>query len=307
MNTALVIGCGVSGLTSAIVLQEAGFSVHIITRDLPEDSTSIAAGAIWYGHGEGQMRKWALCSLKRFQDIAKIENSGVTIVRLYEVYPYRLDFPWYKHEIPFCEHIPPDDLPAGMRDGFVMDVPLVQPTRYLFYLMEIFTSAGGTIEQRIIQSLDDLLDEYPLIINCTGVGARQVANDSEVYPIRGQTALVDAPDVKYAYMDDESFTYIFPRGDGVLIGGIAQANNWHMTIDKSQTRQFIERCSQIEPSIRSASVLRELVGLRPGRFAVRLAKETRSDASTCIHNYGHGGVGYTLSWGCAEDVLALAR
>jgi len=155
--------------------------------------------------------------------------------------------------------------------------------------------------------LDELKYDYPLLVNCTGVWARQVADDPSVFPIRGQTVVVDAPDVQQGYMNDHSFTYLFPRQDGVLIGGVAQPNNWDVEIDGNLTIDIVARCSQIEPSIADAPILHQFVGLRPGRNQVRLEAEKIGESSTVIHNYGHAGVGYTLSWGCAQEVVSLAQ
>jgi D-amino-acid oxidase len=117
---------------------------------------------------------------------------------------------------------------------------------------------------------------------------------------------VDAPHIQQGYMDDHHFTYIFPREDGVVLGGIAQPGNWDLNADPIISADILSRCAQVEPSVRSAPIIATLVGLRPGRYEVRLEHEQIGD-SIVIHNYGHGGVGVTLSWGCAQEVVELAR
>ena len=154
--------------------------------------------------------------------------------------------------------------------------------------------------------LDDLKYDCPLLVNCTGVWAKQVADDPTVYPIRGQTIIVDAPQVKAGFMDDHTFTYLFPRSDGVLIGGIAEPNVWDLELDSALTVDIVARCSQIESSVAEAQIVHQFVGLRPGRNSVRLETEKLSDQCTVIHNYGHAGIGFTLSWGCAQEVALLA-
>lgn len=308
MVAIIVVGSGVSGLSSAVNLQQAGFDVTIITRDMPQSTTSMAAGAVWYGEGTiGKSREWASATLKHFQALAGTENSGLQIVRLREVFPYRVPDPWFIDQLPYYARIATNELPKGFVDGMVMDVPVVESPRYLQFLSDQFLANGGAFDLREIESLDDLKQEHALIVNCTGVWAKHVADDPSVYPIRGQTIVVDAPDVTQGYMDDASFTYLFPRQDGVLIGGVADINNWDLQVDATVTQEILARCSQIEPSVVDATIVNQFVGLRPGRRQVRLEAETLSEHCTVIHNYGHAGIGYTLSWGCALDVVSIAK
>jgi D-amino-acid oxidase len=304
MANITVVGCGVSGLTCAVRLQEDGHQVTILTRAMPAQTTSAAAGAVWYGHGQGKVRQWAHTSLKRFTQLLANEDSGILQVRLREVYPFRVATPWFADELPYYERIPAADLPADYADGFIMDVPLVEPPRYLNYLKSLFEKNGGQIIERELQTLDEIADS-PIIVNCSGVGARELVNDANVYPIRGQTILIDAPTIQQAFMDDETFTYIFPRKDGVVLGGIAQPNNNNLSVDEAISNDIIERCVKIEPSVQHAHIKGYTVGLRPGRYAVRLEAEIYTDTCIVIHNYGHAGIGFTLSWGCAEEVLRL--
>lgn len=137
--------------------------------------------------------------------------------------------------------------------------------------------------------------------------ATSIAADLTVYPIRGQTLLLDSPQITQGYMNNHSFTYLFPRGDGLLISGVAEPNVWDLAIDARQSADILARCSQIKPSVAAARGLHQFVGLRPGRGCVRLAAERLDENRTVIHNYGHAGIGYTLSWGCAEEVRRLAQ
>jgi D-amino-acid oxidase len=300
----LVVGCGVIGLSSAIRLQEAGCKVSIITRDLPPNVTSAVAGAMWYGHAShSRIRQWAHHGLDVYFELAQQPNTGVLIRQLREVFAQPVEIPWFARYLPFFEHLPANDLPQGFVDGFLMDIPIIETPTYLRYMMRRFTEGGGIIEQHELKSLDEL--DAPLIVNCTGVWARQVVNDSSVYPIRGQVLKVEAPQIQQGYMDDENFTYIFPRHDGVILGGVAQVDNWSLEPDAAISADILARCAEIEPSVREAKVIATLVGLRPGRREVRLERE-RGARGIIIHNYGHAGVGVTLSWGSAREVVQLA-
>ena len=308
MSEVIVIGSGVIGLSSALELQAAGYSARILTRDLPGATTSLAAGALWSATDlEGELRRWAEVSLERYLPLTDIAGSGVTMQRFREVYAEHTPTPWYHDRIPFCQPMNEADLPAGMRAGYYLDLPIIAPPLYLDYLQNEFESAGGRIERRTLTTLGDVADEAPVIVNCSGVGARELAADSAVYPIRGQTMLVDAPQIEQGFMYSGDIIHIFPRADGVLLGGIKRANDWDLTIDPSIATAFLERCVRIEPSLAEPTILRQFSGLRPGRHQVRLDVEALSTGSHVIHNYGHAAIGYTLSWGCAADVVALAR
>jgi len=307
MSEVMVIGSGVSGLSSALNLQLAGFDVRILTRDPPQATASAAAGAVWSGGSlAGRPRRWADDSLSHFLRLAKRADSGVGLRRMRQIFPQQVSLPWFKDRLPFFAKIPPEELPSDESYGWIMDVPIVAPPRYLQNLQEQFLGAGGKLEAREVASLDELADEAGLLVNCTGAWAKYVTPDPEVFPIRGQTLLIDAPQIRSGAMRASDDTYLFPRADGVLLGGIYQYGSWHPEVDAEQTRDILDRCSQIEPTVADAAIIRTAVGIRPGREAVRLEVEKRAGERMIIHNYGHGSIGFTLSWGCALEALALA-
>lgn len=309
MPEIIVIGGGVIGLSSALALQQRGHSVRLFTRELPQATTSAAAGAIWAGGGlDGRMRRWADDSLTHFLTLCQAPESGVTLQRIQDFrrhYPGALSLPWFASRLPYCQRIPAAELPSGFVAGLWLDVPIVAPPRYLQGLHEQFLAAGGRLEMRHIDSLDELLDEANLVVNCSGVGARKLADDPAVHPIRGQSLLVDAQ-LDQGFMDESAFTYLFPRGDGTLLGGTQRADDWRREADAGESASILARCAAIEEAVNSATVLRVRVGLRPGRHAVRLEIERRANGRI-IHNYGHGGIGFTLAWGCALEVARLAN
>ena len=92
----------------------------------------------------------------------------------------------------------------------------------------------------------------------------------------------------------------------MILGGVAQEGNWSLEPTEEDRNFILEKCSKIIPDLKNAEIIEDIVGLRPGRTEVRLEKEQIS-GKTIIHNYGHGGSGVTLSWGCAEEVVELAN
>lgn len=166
------------------------------------------------------------------------------------------------------------------------------------------------MEQRKVNSLQELSNAYDVIVNCSGLGSKQLAGDDEVHPVRGQVLKVEAPWLKHFIRDGDGKTYIYPGIHSVTIGGTRQEGDWRLHVDEGEAKSIVERCGALEPSVSRARVLSEWVGLRPGRRNPRVEREVaqlRGRRVPVVHNYGHGGWGVTLAWGTALDALGLVR
>ncbi len=310
---AVIIGCGVSGLTSGIVLQEAGYQVRIITRELPEETTSSVAAAIWYPYKAYPVERvlaWGRHSFQIYQSLFQVPEAGIQLVTLWELFPHVVADPWWQEAVPRFSHIAAADLPPGYADGYAVDVPLIETPLYLNYLSQRFQSGGGIIERGEVKTLAELARPRRLIINCTGLGARELVGDSELYPIRGQITRLQADGPLPTILDEHTasgLTYIIPRRDGVVIGGTAQAHDERPDVDENDAQAIWQKATTLLPQLTHAPILAQRVGLRPGRSTVRLEREWLAPDCPVIHNYGHGGAGFTLSWGCAAELLALAQ
>ena len=104
----------------------------------------------------------------------------------------------------------------------------------------------------------------------------------------------------------ESFSVAVSRIDDIMLGGTAQKNDWNTEISPEDTKKILRKISSIVPELKEIEVIGETVGLRPARNAVRLEPEYFGD-KVAVHNYGHGGSGFTLSWGCAKDVVEIVE
>lgn len=307
----VVIGCGVSGLTCGIVLQEAGYRVRIVTRAMPEDTVSAVAAAIWYpfrAFPTERVLGWGHQSFQTFQQLALQPHTGVSLVTLWELFPEPAPDPWWREAVPHFSHL--TTLPPGYVDGFELEVPLIETPIYLNYLLQRFRAGGGTIEQRAVANLDEMSERGRILINCTGLAARELIGDEQLYPIRGQIHHVKADGFIPTLIDEHNpagLTYIIPRRDGIIVGGTAQVNDWRLELDEIDTRTIWSRAIKIVPQLAAAEPIAERVGLRPGRSTIRLEQEWLTPDCHVIHNYGHGGAGFTLSWGCAAEVLTLVQ
>ncbi|MFQ3582614.1 FAD-dependent oxidoreductase [Chloracidobacterium validum] len=311
-TSVLVIGCGISGLASALRLQAAGYHVTIYTREPPSQTTSNVAAALWYPYRCAPQEKVLAWSKVTFDELMRQHAAGVpgvTPTTFIELFDTDAPDPWWAAAVGGVTRQDREALPPGYVVGFSATVPVVETPRYLPYLVQRFETGGGVIVERQVSSLDEVGADYPLIINCTGLGARQLVNDPEVFPIRGQVVRVSNPGIRRALTDDEGprrISYTIPRQTDVILGGTALPNVWDTTPETATTERVLRNCRELEPALAAAQVLETRVGLRPGRSAVRLEVE-RMRTAVVIHNYGHGGAGFTLAWGCADEVCRLAH
>ncbi len=294
MNVA-VIGAGVSGLTTAVVLAERG--VDVTLYDVPRALiASPAAAAIWFLYDlEGDIERaeaWALRTYDVLAGLASVTESGVSMIEC-RVFGMR-EIPVWTQRCDF----------RTIDDGFSVTVPLMDTAIYLQYLRSRFP---GTIREVMpFASLSEIPAERDVIINCSGFGARALVGDTRLHPHRGQVVLTPPqPSLPYAVVYEDTLTYVIPRsGDCVLGGTNDVSDDLHPNDD--QTRDIRRRCAPIVPE--SVPTLGVKVGLRPFREGgIRLEADRTTDARLVIHNYGHGGSGFTVSWGCAESVAALLQ
>ena len=195
--------------------------------------------------------------------------------------------------------------------GFRFTAPLVDMPKYLGYQMDRFRMAGGEIDLRKIHTVTEAAEDAPVVVNCTGIGARSLVPDEGVWPIRGQLVVVENPGIDEFFSEDTGLSselrHIYPHGDTVVLGGSADDGSWSLEPDPETSRRIIQQCAEIDPRLSSARVVGHRVGLRPTRATVRVEEESAGANQSVLHNYGHGGAGLTLSWGCAQDIAGRLR
>jgi D-amino-acid oxidase len=307
-----VIGAGVSGLTCGVRLLEEGARVTLVTREEPARTTSAVAGAVWFPYRvrpNARTGPWGRIGYERFSRLARQDAVPVTMVDLTALYGEPLaEEPWWLESVPggaVCAAAP-GELPDGYADGRTVRVPCIAAPAYLDWLARRFDALGGIVETREVRSLDE--PGGAAVVNCAGVGARALAGDESLRPVRGQVAYVRARE-PLRFMVDETgpnaLAYVLPRPDVVVLGGTAEEDDWDTSPRRDTTRSILERTRRLDPRLEHASYIGSAVGLRPARPEVRLEVETLPDGRPLVHNYGHGGSGFTLSWGCAEEVARL--
>jgi D-amino-acid oxidase len=308
---AVVVGCGVIGLTAAISLREASLDARVVSAELPPATTSSVAAAVWYpykAYPEDRVLSWGRRTYEVFEELSGTSESGVLMREGVEIWREPVPDPWWADAVPHVRRCREEELPPGYRGGHAFVAPVVEMPIYLSYLMDRFAASGGSVQQRTLSSLDEVTGGARVVVNCVGLGAHDLVGDASMEPIRGQIVRVRNPGLERFVLDEENpdgVTYIVPRSRDCILGGTAEDGEWDLEPDPETAEGILRRCTKLEPRLTGAKVLEHKVGLRPGRPTIRLEHEYGPNDVLLIHNYGHGGSGITLSWGCAEETLRL--
>ena len=298
MGRVVVVGAGVVGLSVAVRLAERGHRVDVLARDLPLETTSVVAAAMWYPYEarpQDRVNAWAAEAYGEFADLAAEPDTGVRLRAGTEVLTAPTPDPWWAATVPDLARTWPPD---GYADAWTFTTPVADMPVYLGWLRDRLESLGGTVT-RI--SLADLpRPEGGIVVNCAGLGARRLVGETDVHPARGQVILVAGSGVDRWWLDESGPTYVVPRGDHVVVGGTFEPGDWSRTPDPAIAERIWRRAVALVPALGDGEVVGHRVGLRPVRSLVRLER-----VGDVVHCYGHGGAGMTLSWGCADEVGAL--
>ncbi|ORX47959.1 nucleotide-binding domain-containing protein [Hesseltinella vesiculosa] len=336
----VVLGAGVSGLTTGIVLLRQGVKkVTVVGKHLAGEQT-VEYASPWAG---ASILSFAQSSDKRLQDIDRdtlkvfhelannAPESGVSWCAGYQFFATE-DDPnedryWVRDLFQDYKRLSKEELPTGCSQGYSFVSFCANVPQYLQWLLSQFKALGGHLEKRPFDSLQDVIEHYKdadVLVNCTGLGSAHLKDvqDDSMYGVRGQTALVWAPHVKHQWYrdvtnEDKFCTYIIPRGDGsVICGGTMDADNHDTQADPELTKRILANCCDLHPFLAKGKgpdalkVLSINVGFRPGRKGgIRLEKQVKrrsnGDEVIVCHNYGHSSHGYQSSWGSSQRVWKL--
>ena len=306
-----IIGAGVSGLTCAVLLAERGYPTTIFAEEIGSQITSAAAGAIWFLYDVEPFDRaieWALKSYKTFDHLRHTPATGVSMVELRTFCRSgTIAIPEWARKLGAAA-IEVSNFSNIFTNGFGLRVPLIDTTIYLPYLRDRYHAAGGGVELgRRLKNLEQIPSEFSIVVNCAGIGARALVPDNQLESHRGQIVIVPKLDLDSAVVcDDAPLMYVIPRTNDCVFGGTNEVSD-NRQADPNTTAAILEQCSRTL-GIDRPKVLAERVGLRPfRRSGVRLETDRLGNGRRVIHNYGHGGSGFTLSWGCAEEVSQLVN
>ncbi|MFD4022724.1 FAD-dependent oxidoreductase [Streptomyces sp. NPDC058576] len=307
MADVIVVGGGVVGLTTAVTLAERGLRVRVWSRDPAGATTSAVAGALWWPYRiepAERVGDWSLETLAVYEELAGAsEETGVRRVGgLHGGERFAALGAWA------AELKDAAEVPEGLR----VTLPLLDMPVHLAWLERRLLAAGGAVERRAVTGFAEAAERSPVVVNCTGLGSRELVPDAGVRPVRGQLVAVENPGIEEWYTEADpastATTYFFPQPGRLVLGGTAEADDPRTEPDPDTAREIVARCARIRPEIAGARVLGHRVGLRPAREAgVRIEAEALPGGGLLVHNYGHGGAGVTVAWGCARAAAALVR
>lgn len=307
----VVVGAGIIGLTCAVHLAERGERVEVRTADGLLATTSAVAAAIWYPYRVHPPERAVAWGARTREVLAahaeQPRRTGVRLVDGVELLRDPAPDPWWREAVPSFARADPERLPPGYADGYAMTLPVVVMPRYLAWLAQRLAAAGGRIVRRRVAALEELTGEATAVVDAAGLGARALAGDTAVTPVRGQVLRVADPGLTRFWIEQHpsgGVTHVIPRSRDVVLGGTADHGATGRRPNPATAEAIRRRAARLEPSLATAPMVGHGVGLRPARPEVRCE---RSDLgrTPVVHCYGHGGAGVTLSWGCAEEVAAL--
>ena len=345
-------------------------TIDIYSKEKFEDTTSMSAGGYWWPHKaypQHRVETWSKETYKIYKKLAKIPyETGIHMEQHVRICvdqddsSYVLNLLDDPYEVINNGSVEQEFGISNCCEAYklrvpVIDIPIFMPwlKNYIETLCSESDAACNFITHEIA-SIHDLfrpnykkedfdimtIQKYDLIINCCGVYAKQLVNDNEVYPIRGQVVRLSSESLlpqggddsalssTRLYQKDDSFTLVLPRLYDVVLGGTSQVNDWDRAPREEETKAILERCSTLDSRIsQKSTIVGTAVGLRPGRKEIRLELEylkmkddgvNREDGNDVIeplqevsypviHNYGHGGGGLTVCYGCANEVVQLVQ
>lgn len=315
-----VLGAGVVGLTSALEVLSMFPSarVTVIADKFNEDTTSDGAAGIFRpgtsfcGPALDITKMWLSDAYAYYKDLLTVADCGVSEVSGYIFSSLNSSLVrnhLLEDLLPVYRAATEDELrlcPGNWKYGSFFTTLVVECPIYLPWCLNRFVGRGGYVVKKSVESFEELENEFDVVFNCTGLGARVLCNDYKVVPMRGQVAKVDAPWLKQFFYADYD-TYIIPNSKGIAtLGGCRHYDSHHTEISPYDQAAILDRCYKLVPRLKGARIIKHWAGLRPHRDPVRVEVEQHGKLKI-IHNYGHGGYGVTSAPGTAKYAVALLR
>lgn len=290
-----VVGAGVIGLSTAILAQEAGYNVTIFSDKNSCETTSAKAAASFKPHEvvyDSRVHEMVQSGWMDFEQITVrpfAKNSGVRKHVHWEGASTPKASVKYLEVMEDVEEHERPEVPGGYAYGWKYKTFFIDTSVYLPWLKDQFENREGKI---ISKKLEDPTEfrELPadIIFNCTGLGARELVNDTHMVPLKGQIVLLGPrKDMDWSISADGF--YVYPRTNDTVLGGTIEEGVEDLNIDTGAIHLLLRGNKRILPDISYSDIIKTYAGLRPYRTeGVRIEAE-EIDNQKIIHNYGHGG------------------
>ena len=303
-----VVGAGVIGLCTALELQRRGHRVTVVAEEVFEPTVSTVAGAVWFPYQVGQADRARVSELAErtrswLGELARAAPAaGVDLLDFYEIERTVTaeQRPWWAADDVVLAPAPVTGAPLAWH----FRAPRAQPSLLLPFLAG---QLAHPIERRRVRALAD--EPGDAVINCTGLAARALAGDSQLQGVFGQVLVTGVGQVPLDVTitddrDPDSFFYVIPRRDALILGGVARPVDDPDCVqpppaEAAITRRILDHAARLGLTVGEVQAVR--TGLRPVRPSLRLGRDEHDPR--ILHNYGHGGAGFTLCHGAA---LAIA-
>lgn len=302
-----VVGAGINGLCTAALLQRRGHAVTVVAEAPPEATVSSVAGAVWFPFQVGpedqaRVRAWSIATRQWMNELAVAQpQAGVDLLTAYEITAGD-EVPWWAEGLEVARAPAPV---AGAPLAWRFAAPRAEPA---LLLRHFASQLERPIELRRVAALAELPGDA--VVNCTGLGARQLVGDPALQGIFGQVVLAGRGEVALdvSVTDDRdpaSLFYVIPRRGELVLGGIARPVDGAAPppAEPAISERILAHAARL--GLRIGEVTSVRVGLRPYRPMVRVERDAADPR--VIHNYGHGGSGFTLCHGTALAVAALVE
>jgi D-amino-acid oxidase len=316
-----VLGAGVIGLTTAIRLADAGYEVCILADRFSPSTDSDASCAIFlpifsYKGNETdypqRIIRWANTSGDRFIGM-DFDLCGVRKIAAMELYAKQEDVHPYASEVlRNCRVNHRPELPNGYQWVLEFETLIIEMPKYMKWLIAECDNRLVSYRHAYFERIEDIRKlDVDVVINCLGLGAKRLLEDPELRSVRGQIIL--HPPVALDIAIGGGLFCLYPRSDALVIGSLwFDGSEAELPSEEGYTQlvstlefwkgNILNKLNLPFDSIQIENALATLSGRRPVRTSVRLEKDTENHV---IHNYGHGGIGVSLSWGCADEVLKV--
>jgi D-amino-acid oxidase len=290
-------------------LTQKNHRITIYAKAFSPNITSNRAAAFWFPYHIRNDRRgihWCQASYEYYKKLAKQKETGISMHQLIKVLRKGV-----KEEEPvWIDFMPSDsyrimhsnELQHNIAKGYGIIVPLIETQIFLPWLQRQLQQRGVELIRKEINDLSELTPSYDLVINCSALGAGKLCNDDSVIPVRGQVGLLAPKNNLPIYLDNENLLYIVPRKDAIIVGGTYEERVEIETTEHSTIERILNNAYEVFPELKQQKVIGGWAGIRPYRSEVRVEHE---ESTNIIHNYGHGGSGFTLSFGCAEEISAI--